>query len=110
MAFPLLGLLPSILRTVASITGLAPVKEAAEALANAQLSPEKQEELQEALLRHEQAMKALSNDELKTVVSESLALIASPDKFTSRARPFGLYTFYAASLAAVLAVVFGVKV
>jgi len=110
MAFPLLGLIPGILRTIASITGLSPVKEAADAIQNAQLSPEKLAELQEALQRHELAMKALSVDELKTAVSESVAMITSPDKYVSRARPSGLYAAYAISTALAVALVFGVKI
>ena len=108
MPFPLLGLLPGILRTVASITGLAPVKEAAEAIASAQLTPEQQATLQEALLRHEQAMKALSVEELKSAVSESVAMVQSSDKYTSRARPTMLYV--ATGITAVLCVIVGIAV
>lgn len=110
MAFPLLGLIPGILRTIASITGLSPVKEAADAIQNAQIPPEKLAELQEALQRHELAMKALSVEELKTAVSESVAMISSSDKFVSRARPTGLYAAYIVSAALGAALIFGVKV
>src|SRR5437879_2376229 len=104
MAFPLLGLIPGILRTIASITGIAPANVAADAIQNAQIPPEKLAELQEALQRHELAMKALSVDELKTAVSESVAMLQSDDKFTKRARPSALYaaTLITAALAAAM--------
>lgn len=91
MPFPLLGLLPSILRSVAKVTGISVVGDAADAITKAQLTPEQQAELQDQLLRHEQAMKALGLEELKTAVSESVAMIGSGDKFVSRARPSMLY-------------------
>lgn len=91
MPFPLLRLLPGILKTVASVTGLDVAKQAADAIASAQLSPEQEATLQAELQRHEEAMKALSLDELKTAVSESIAMVQSGDRFVSRARPAMLY-------------------
>jgi hypothetical protein len=93
MAFPLLKLLPSILRTIVKLTGL-PLGDAATALEGAQLTPEQAAAVQEALQRHEAAMKALSVEELKAVISENVAMVTSPDRFVSRARPTGLYIFY----------------
>jgi len=110
MAFPLLGLLPSILKTAARITGLSVLKDAGEALATAQLTPEQQAQLQEATQRHEAAMKQLSIDELRTVMSESLTMLQSEDRYVKRARPTGLYAFYAVCTAACVAIVLGVEV
>jgi hypothetical protein len=109
MAFPFLKLLPSVLRTIAKITGL-PLGDAATALEGAKITPEQQLALQESLERHEQAMKALSIDEMKTAMSESLAMIASPDKYVSRARPTGLYIFYGVSGGIAAAMIFGVHI
>src|SRR5512143_1720613 len=88
----LLGLLPTILKAVGKVLGIDVVKQAGDALAGAAIPPEKQVELQLALAAHEEKLKELGIEELKTVLSENLAMIASPDKFVSRARPFGLYT------------------
>jgi hypothetical protein len=90
----LLKLLPGILKTIARLTGL-PLGDAASALEGAQLTPEQAAAVQDALQRHEQAMKALSVEELKAVISENVAMVTSPDKYVSRARPTGLYIFYA---------------
>lgn len=94
MAFPLLKLLPGILKTIGKLTGL-PLGDAATTLETAQLTPEQLNAVQDALQRHEEAMKALSVDELKStisaVMSENLAMIQSPDKFVARARPTMLY-------------------
>jgi hypothetical protein len=105
----LLGLLPKVLAVIAKVTGLDVVKQAGEALAGAQLSPEKQAELQEALATHEEKLKELGIEELKAVMSESLAEINSSDKFTSRARPFGVYVACVITAALAVAEIAGVK-
>lgn len=110
MAFPLLGLLPTILKTVARVTGLGVASDAADAIAKAQLTPEQQEALQAELGRHQEAMKALSVDEMKTAMSEALAMISSSDKYVSRARPTGLYIFYGVSGVIAVGMLFGVKI
>lgn len=110
MAFPLLGLLPTILKTIGRVTGLSVVNDAAEALTKAQFSPEQQAQLQSELLRHEAAMKQLSIDEMRTAMSESLAMISSADRYVSRARPTGLYIFYGVSSAIAVGMLFGVKI
>lgn len=110
MPFPLLGLLPSILKSVAKVSGLSVVADAADALQKAQLTPEQQAELQESLQRHEAAMKELSVEEMKTAMSESLAMLSSADKYVSRARPTGLYAFYAVSAAIAVGMLCGVHV
>jgi holin (3TMs family) len=108
MAFPLIRLLPAILKAVARITGLSEVGTAADALQKAQLTPEQDAALQEELLRHEQAMKALSVDELKAAIAaataESTAMIQSGDAYVSRARPTMLYAATAITVAISLAV------
>ena len=103
------SILPAVLKTVGSVLGLNVVKDAGAALAAAQLSPEKAAELQEALLVHEQAMAQISLDELKTVISESVAEIQSPDKYVARARPTGLYILYGVSGAIAIGMLLGVK-
>lgn len=105
-----LGLLPGVLKTLARVAGIKIFDQAAEALKNLQLTPEKQLELDQEMARHEEAMEALSIDKLKTVLSETNAMLASSDKFTSRARPTGLYVAYACSVALVVALVAGVKI
>ena len=111
MAFPLLGLLPGILRALAKAVKLPILGEAADALSNTTLTPEQTAAAQEALQRHQEAMKALSVDELKAVVqaamAENVAMVQSEDKFVKRARPFGLYAFYGITAAVALAQVFG---
>src|SRR5947207_1593768 len=77
-----------------SVHGIHAVTEAGNALAATQLTPEQSVALQTALAQHEEAMARVSLEELKTVMSESLAEIESPDKYTSRARPTGLYIAY----------------
>ena len=106
----LFSLLPSILKTVGNVLGIGVVKDAGDALAKAQLSPDQQAALQEAMLTHEKDMAQISLDELKTVMSESLAEIQSPDKFVSRARPTGLYFAYLGTLAIIVATIVGVKI
>ena len=86
----LFSLLPSILKAVGSVLGIGVVKDAGAALAAAQISPEQQVALQEALLVHEKEMAQINLDTLKSLLSESLAEIQSPDKFVARARPTGL--------------------
>src|SRR5207302_5653713 len=100
--------LPAILKTVGSVLGLNAVSAAGDALASTQLTPEQSVALQSALAVHEEAMAKISLDELKTVMSESLAEIESPDKFTSRARPTGLYMAYAGTSAIIAATIAGV--
>src|SRR5216117_831209 len=75
----LFSLLPSILKAVGSVLGIGVVKDAGAALAAAQISPEQQVALQEALLVHEKEMAQINLDELKTAISESVAMIQSDD-------------------------------
>ena len=102
--------LPGILRTVGSVLGLNIVKDAGNALAAAQLSSEQQAALQTALLEHEAQMSAIRLDELKTVISESVAEIQSSDKYVARARPTGLYVAYAGTIGMIVATILGVKI
>src|SRR5574341_480663 len=101
----LLGLLPNVLKAVGKVLGIDVVTQAGDALAGAQIPPEKQVELQLALAAHEEKLKALGIEELKTVLSENLAMIASPDKFVSRARPTMLYV--ATGITSLLSVIIG---
>ena len=106
----LLGLLPNVLKAVGKILGIDVVKQAGDALAGATLSPEQQVAVQQALAEHEEKLKELGIEELKTVLSENLAMIASPDKFVSRARPFGLYTACLITTGMAVAEIAGVKI
>ena len=107
--FPLLGLLPKLIKTAAGILGVDSVKDVVDTLQNNKLTPEQRVALETALQQHEKEMRALDIEELKTVMSESLAEIQSTDKFTSRARPFGVYTACAITAALAVAMMFGVK-
>ena len=106
----LLSLLPGVLKTVGKVLGIDVFGKAADALGSLSLSPEQQLALQQALATHEEEMKRLGVDELKTVLSENIAMIASPDRFVSRARPFGLYTACVITAAMAVAEIFGVKI
>lgn len=104
MPIPLLTLIPGVLKTVARVLGGNDVlKQAAETLENVAIPPEKLVEMQLALQAHEEKMMALANQ-------ESLAMIASEDKYVARARPTGLYLFYGCSVALIIAHIAGVKI
>ena len=94
----LLGLLPGLLRTVGHILGIGAANDAATAIEGAQMTAEQRAALQVELQTHEEKMKALSIEEMKAAMAESLAMVESPDKYVSRARPTGLYIYYFASL------------
>lgn len=110
MALPLLALLPAALKTIAKITGLDIVGKAGDVLASTQLSPEKQAELQQAMLAHEAQMKALGIEEMKAAMSESMVMLGSDDKYVKRARPTGLYIFYAITAAIAVGMLLGVEI
>src|SRR5512146_1689384 len=104
----LLGLLPNVLRAVGKVLGIDVVKQAGDALAGATLSPEQQVAVQQALAQHEEKLRELGIKELKTALSENLAMIASPDRFVSRARPTMLYV--ATGITALLSVIIGITI
>ena len=104
------SIIPGVLKAIGKITGLDIVNKAADALSTAQLTPEQQADLQKALIAETVQLRQLDIDELKTVMSESIAEIQSADKYVSRARPTGLYLFYLATFAITIALVLGVKV
>lgn len=72
--------------------------------------PEVRAQIARDLQSHEQAIKALGIEELKAVMSESLAMIHSSDKFTSRARPALLYLAGIITAALAVAKIFGVPI
>lgn len=84
-----LGILKGALGVIGDVTGIGILKQASAAIET--IPPEKQAEIQVALLAHEAQMKQLGIDEMKIAISESLAMINSSDKYTSRARPTALY-------------------
>lgn len=106
----LLGFLPGIIRTVGSVLNIGFLKDGADALEKAQLTPEQQASMQSALQTYELQMKQLGLEEFKTVMSESLAEITSPDRYVARARPTGLYIAYLGTAALVAANIAGVKI
>ena len=104
-----LTLLPGILRTIGSVLNIGKAKDVADTLESISLTPEQRSTLAVAMVQHEEELKRLNIEEMKTALSESLAMIASPDRYVSRARPTGLYIFYAASTAIVVGMLVGVK-
>ena len=107
----LLTFLPGVLKTLGGILGISDkVKVVTDALASADGSPELRAQLQQALLAHEAEMRRLGIEELKAVMSESLAMITSPDKFVSRARPTLLYLAGLITAALAAAKIFGVVI
>jgi hypothetical protein len=90
----LLSILPGVLKTVARVTGLAPLANAADLLSTAQIPPEKQLELQQALMEHELAMKQAAVEEYKATVDVIKTEATSEDKYVRRARPSFLYLMY----------------
>lgn len=110
MGIPLLGLIPKIIKTAASILGVDSVKDVIDAIEGHKLTPEQQLALETATLEYQKDMRALDIEELKALLSEPLAMLASSDKFVSRARPTGLYIFYAVSSAIAIGMLFGVKI
>lgn len=110
MGIPLLKILPGALKAIAKVLGIGKLTEAADALENAQIPPEKQVELQQALIEQTTALRTLDVEELKVFMTEAIAEIQSPSRYVSWARPTGLYCFYFGSLALIVAMIFGVKI
>jgi hypothetical protein len=106
----LIGLLPGVLLTVGKVLGIGGLDSAADAITSATMSPDLKVKLELALQEHEAEMKRLGIEELKTVLSETNAMIASPDKFVARARPTGLYVAYAISVALTVSLVAGLNI
>lgn len=103
-----LNILSDGLKIIGGILPIPGLKEVAEAISPDKIPTEKQAEVQLALFKHQENMAAFEIeklrtqiDEMKISVSESLAMIQSSDKFTSRARPMGVYaaTFITVMLA-----------
>jgi hypothetical protein len=110
MAIPLLGLIPKIIKTAANILGVDSVKDVVDAIEGSKLTPEQRVALETAAQQYSVEIRQLDIEELKTVLTESIAEIQSPDKFVSRARPTGLYIFYGVSSAIAIGMLFGVKI
>lgn len=106
MAFPLLTLIPGLLRTVAKFAGGDILGKAADTLENLAIPPEKQAEMALALQKHEEAMEGFNLERMKQAVAESVAMIQSPSKYVSWARPTMLYA--ATAITTFLAVCLGV--
>ena len=92
------NILSGVLDIAGSITGIGILKEASKALSDSDISPEQQTQIQNALMKHEEVMAQIdiqarqqANEEMKTFITESVAEINSSDRYTSRARPTGVY-------------------
>ena len=108
-----LKLVGGVLKTAASLIlpGLSPadsgvLNQAAEIVSRIKDTPE----VRLAMLEHEQELKRLAIEEMRVANEESLAMIASDDKFVSRARPSGLYTFYVCAVAEIVAELLGADI
>lgn len=107
----LIKLLPGILKTVGQVTGLSKVQEAGEALGAAPaLSPEKQAELTQALAVQTTELAKVHAEELKALLAEQIEEVRSNDAYVRRARPTGLYAFYAVSVAVAVGLLLGEKI
>lgn len=116
-----LGILSGAIKTVGDILHFPGADALANAIKPENVPPEKQAELQAALLVHEEKMKALgieelkvqieafkaSTEDMKVALSESLAMIQSPDKYVSRARPTGVYAATVITAALAIGELFG---
>jgi len=108
MGIPLLGLIPKIIKTAAGILGIDSVKDVVDAISNNKLTPEQRQALELATLDYQKEMKELDIEELKQSLTESIAMINSSDKYTSRARPTMLYA--ATGVTVVLCLAIGIAV
>lgn len=105
----ILDLLGPVLKIAGKALGLGgKVQEVVDAIEGA--PPEVRAKLAADLQQHEQALKALSIEEMRVAMSESIAMVQSEDKFVARARPTGLYIFYVVSAAIAIGMLFGVKI
>lgn len=91
MGIPLLGLIPKIIKTAASILGVDSVKDVVDAIEGNKLTPDQRVALDAATKQYALEMRGFDIEELKASLSESIAMIQSSDKYTSRARPTMLY-------------------
>lgn len=106
----LLSLLPGALKAIGGLLGIGDkVKAVTDALEASEGSPELRAQLQQALHAHEAQMAQIKLEELKTVMSESLAEIQSSDKYVARARPTGLYFAYVLTALMVISQIGGAK-
>lgn len=91
MGFPLISVLGKLVKIAGNVLGVDSVKDVVDAFENNKLTPEQKAALEAGLREHEEAMEQFSLERMKLAVQESVALIQSPDKFVSRARPTMLY-------------------
>lgn len=105
MGIPLLGLIPKIIKTAASILGVDSVKDVVDAIEGNKLTPDQRVALDTAAKTYEVEMRQIDTEQMKQFVSEAVAEITSSDKYTSRARPTGLYMAYALSLLVAIAMI-----
>src|SRR5256885_16807806 len=106
----ILGILPGLLKVIGDVTGIKILGDASNALAATQLTPEQQAAVEKATRDYQAQMAQIGLDTFKTAMSEALAEIQSTDRYTSRARPTGLYIFYLCSGAIVGAMLLGLKI
>lgn len=105
MGIPLLGLIPKIIKAAAGILGVDSVKDVVDAIEGNKLTTDQRVALDAAAKQYEVEMRQIDTEQMKQFVSEAVAEITSPDKYTSRARPTGLYMAYALSLLVAIAMI-----
>jgi hypothetical protein len=110
VSIPIVKILGGVLKTAAGIAGIhlgsaegGVLEKAGEILERIKDTPEMRLET----MKHEEELLRIANEEMKIANEESLAMLGSSDKFVARARPTGLYLFYIASLALVIAHIAG---
>lgn len=85
------SILGDVLGVAGKVTGIGLLNDAASALKGADISPEKQAEIRDSLFHHEEVIAAIESGNLKIGADETIAMISSSDKWTSRARPTAIY-------------------
>lgn len=103
MGFPIIGIAAKIIKAAAGVLGIDSVKDVVDAIQGGKLTPEQRLAIESAVDTHEKEMTELA-------LSETNLMIQSEDKYTSRARPTGLYVAYACSMGMVIALITGTHI
>jgi len=111
-----LKLLGGAVGTIGDITGIDALKNFSKMIDEDKIPPEQKLLLETALLAHQEKMESfaidklkIENETLKIQISEALAMIQSSDKYTSRARPTGVYAATLITFILAVAMIFGIK-
>src|SRR6266550_8946789 len=103
MGFPIITVASKIIKAAAGVLGIDSVKDVVDAIQGNKLTPEQRLAIEAATDEHEKEMTELA-------LSETNLMIQSGDKYTSRARPTGLYVAYTCSMALVIALITGTHI